>query len=84
MQLQNKIHSESGHHYLEEPAYGGFFAFGETDSSIELRSIIRRERLIPSGPARQARCSTPPALVRVRAPRLQRTRLQDVFLLLGF
>ena len=24
--------SESGHHYLEEPAYGGFFAFGEADS----------------------------------------------------
>jgi len=24
--------SESGHHYSEEPAYGGFFAFGETDS----------------------------------------------------
>jgi hypothetical protein len=35
--------------------------------SIELRSIIRRERLT-FGPARQARCSTPSALVRVRAP----------------
>ncbi|MDX6977600.1 hypothetical protein SJ260_14685, partial [Citrobacter portucalensis] len=30
--------SESGHHYLEEPAYGGFFAFGEADSqSISVR-----------------------------------------------
>lgn len=27
MQLQNKIHSESGHHYLKNPAYGWVFAF---------------------------------------------------------
>ncbi|WP_404654098.1 hypothetical protein, partial [Raoultella terrigena] len=32
--------------------------------SIELRSIIRRQRLTPSGPARRARRSTPSALVR--------------------
>ncbi len=31
-------------------------------------------RLTPSGPARQARCSTPAALVRVRAPTIQRTQ----------
>ncbi|MEJ8322526.1 hypothetical protein WKI40_05140, partial [Kosakonia sacchari] len=35
------------------------FRFWGYGLSIELRSIIRRKRLTPSGPARQARCSTP-------------------------
>ncbi|WP_316546707.1 hypothetical protein, partial [Klebsiella oxytoca] len=38
-------------------------------------------RLTPSGPARQARCSTPAALVRVRAPTIQRTQPMAGFLL---
>jgi hypothetical protein len=57
------------------------FLLSTTGLSIELRSIIRRKRLTPTGPARQARCSTPPALVRVRAPLIQRTQPMAGFLL---
>ncbi|MEI7223418.1 hypothetical protein, partial [Pectobacterium carotovorum] len=49
-------------------AFGGGFSFLACGLFIEHRSIIRRKRLTLSGPARQARCSTPPAFVRVRAP----------------
>ncbi|MGV4042693.1 hypothetical protein ACV8T3_20710, partial [Citrobacter portucalensis] len=38
--------SESGHHYLEEPAYGGFFAFGETDSSSNFANCSPPIRLL--------------------------------------
>jgi hypothetical protein len=50
--------SESGTTYLK-PAYG--LVFLQYGLSIELRSIIRGTPLTPSGPARQARCSTPAA-----------------------
>ncbi|WP_254305256.1 hypothetical protein, partial [Citrobacter amalonaticus] len=50
------------------PAQKAGFCFWKTGLLIELRSIIRRKRLTPPGSARQARCSTPAALVRVRAP----------------
>jgi hypothetical protein len=53
---------------FKEPSLWLGFCFSATGLSIELRSIIHRKRLTPSGPARQARCSTPAALVRVRAP----------------
>ena len=36
--LNRGYDSESGHHYLEEPAYGLVFCFWETGLSIELRS----------------------------------------------
>ena len=67
--------------YSENPPKRRVFAFPGVGLSIELRSIIRRQRLTPSGPARQARCSTPAALVRVRAPLIQRTRPKGGFLL---
>ncbi len=44
---------------FREPAQKAGFCFWRYGLSIELRSIIRRKRLTPSGPARQARCSTP-------------------------
>ncbi len=47
--------------YSENPPKRRVFAFPGVGLSIELRSIIRRQRLTPSGPARQARCSTPAA-----------------------
>jgi len=53
---------------FKEPAQKAGFCFGGNGPSIEHRSMIRRKRLPPSRPARQARCSTPAALVRVRAP----------------
>ena len=68
MQLQNKIHSESGHHYLKNPPKRRVFAFLHPDSSSNSVRLFAAQRLTPSGPARHARCSTPAALVRVRAP----------------
>ncbi|MEX0567526.1 hypothetical protein AB3X30_28430, partial [Raoultella terrigena] len=53
---------------FKEPAQKAGFCISAAELSIELRSIIRRQRLTPSGPTRQARRSTPSALVRVRAP----------------
>ncbi len=52
----------------ENPAYGWVFAFLRPDSSSNCVRLFAAMRLTPSGPARQARCSTPAALVRVRAP----------------
>ena len=49
---------------FKEPAQKAGFCISVAGLSIELRSIIRRQRLTPSGPARQARRSTPSALVR--------------------
>ena len=49
---------------FKEPAQKAGFCISAAGLFIELRSIIRRQRLTPSGPARQARRSTPPALVR--------------------
>ena len=46
--------SESGHHLFREPAQKAGFCFSGARLSIELCSIIRRQRLTPSGPARQA------------------------------
>ncbi|VDZ71796.1 Uncharacterised protein [Atlantibacter hermannii] len=67
---------------FREPAQKAGFCFWRTGLYIELRSMIRRQRLTPSGPARQARCSTPAALVRVRAPLFRKTSLRAGFLLL--
>ena len=53
---------------FKEPSLWLGFCISAAGLSIELGSIIRRQRLTPSGPARQARRSTPSALVRVRAP----------------
>ena len=44
------------------------FAFLHPVSSSNSVRLFAAQRLTPSGPARQARCSTPAALVRVRAP----------------
>jgi hypothetical protein len=41
--------SESGHHLFREPSLWLGFCFSATGLSIELRSIIRRKRLTPSG-----------------------------------
>ena len=60
--------SESGTTYLENPAYGWVFAFLHPDSPSNCVRLFAAQRLTPSGPARHARCSTPAALVRVRAP----------------
>ena len=49
---------------FREPSLWLGFCISAAGLSIELRSIIRRQRLTPSGPARQARRSTPSALVR--------------------
>ena len=49
---------------FKEPSLWLGFCFSTAGLSIELRSIIRRQRLTPSRPARQARRSTPSALVR--------------------
>ena len=49
---------------FKEPSLWLGFCISAAGLSIELRSIIRRQRLTPSGPARQARRSTPSALVR--------------------
>ena len=46
---------------------GGFFVLGN-GLSIELRSIIRRRRLTPSGPAQALFKNAPGVFVRVRAP----------------
>ena len=54
--------------YSENPAYGWVFAFLRPDSPSNSIRLFAAQRLTPSGPARQARCSTPAALVRVRAP----------------
>ena len=54
--------------YSENPAYGWVFAFLRPDSPLNCVRLFAAQRLTPSGPARQARCSTPAALVRVRAP----------------
>ena len=54
--------------YSENPAYGWVFAFLQPDSSSNCVRLFAAQRLTPSGPARHARCSTPAALVRVRAP----------------
>ncbi len=54
--------------YSENPAYGWVFAFLHPDSSSNCVRLFAAQRLTPSGPARHARCSTPAALVRVRAP----------------
>ncbi len=54
--------------YSENPAYGWVFAFLRPDSPSNCVRLFAATRLTPSGPARQARCSTPAALVRVRAP----------------
>ena len=49
---------------FKEPSLWLGFCISAAGLSIELRSIIRRQRLTPSGPARRARRSTPSALVR--------------------
>ncbi|MDV1072859.1 hypothetical protein [Klebsiella pasteurii] len=54
--------------YSENPAYGWVFAFLRPASPSNYVRLFAAQRLTPSGPARQARCSTPAALVRVRAP----------------
>ncbi len=54
--------------YSENPAYGWVFAFLQPDSPSNCVRLFAAQRLTPSGPARHARCSTPAALVRVRAP----------------
>ncbi|MDG0797471.1 hypothetical protein, partial [Pectobacterium punjabense] len=51
-------------YFKETSLTAGFLLLGIR--TPELHSIIRRKRLILSGPARQARCSTPPAFVRVQ------------------
>ena len=81
--LNRRYDSESGTTNLKKPAYGLVFCFSTAGLFIELRSIIRRQRLTPTGPARQARCSTPTALVRVRAPNsYQRTSTEVRFCIL--
>ena len=67
--------------YSENPAYGWVFAFLQPDSPSNCVRLFAATRLTPSGPARQARCSTPAALVRVRAPLIQRTQPMAGFLL---
>ncbi len=67
--------------YSENPAYGWVFAFLRPDSPSNYVRLFAAQRLTPSGPARQARCSTPAALVRVRAPLIQRTQPMAGFLL---
>ena len=67
--------------YSENPAYGWVFAFLRPDSPSNCVRLFAATRLTPSGPARQARCSTPAALVRVRAPLIQRTQPMAGFLL---
>ena len=62
------VSPESGHHYLKNPPKRRVFAFLHPDSSSNSVRLFAAQRLTPSGPARQARCSTPAALVRVRAP----------------
>ena len=54
--------------YSENPPKRRVFAFLHPDSSSNCVRLFAAQRLTPSGPARQARCSTPAALVRVRAP----------------
>lgn len=59
-QLNRKLNDpESGHHYSENPAYGWVFAFLRPDSPSNSVRLFAVRRLTPSGPARQARCSTP-------------------------
>ncbi|MEG2691132.1 MAG: hypothetical protein RR987_11745, partial [Hafnia sp.] len=57
--------SESGHHYLKKPALGLVFCFLAYGLFIELRSIIRRQRLTLRANGK-AVVQTPSALVRVR------------------
>ncbi|SXD94328.1 Uncharacterised protein [Klebsiella quasivariicola] len=71
--------SESGTTYLENPAYGWVFAFLHPDSPSNCVRLFAAQRLTPSGPARQARCSTPAALVRVRAPLFKEPAQKAVF-----
>ena len=61
---------------------GGFFAFGEPDSPSNVVRLFATSGS-PCGPARKARCSTPSALVRVRAPLFRRTRLKGGFFAFG-
>jgi hypothetical protein len=67
---------------FREPSLWLGFCFLRPDSPSNSVRLFAARRLTPSGPARQARCSTPAALVRVRAP-LFRTRLWRVFAFCG-
>ena len=63
--------------YSENPPKGGF-CFPESDSPSNCVRLFAVSGS-PLQPARRARCSTPAALVRVRAPLIQRTRPKGGF-----
>ena len=69
--------------YSENPAYGWVFAFLRADSPSNSVRLFAARRLTPSGPARPARCSTPAALVRARAPLFKEPAHKAVFCFWG-
>ena len=68
--------------YSENPPKRRVFAFSEPDSSSNSVRLFAASGS-PLRGQRDKRCSTPAALVRVRAPLLQKTQLMAGFLLLG-
>jgi hypothetical protein len=62
--------SESGHHYLEEPAYGGFFAFLEWDSSSNKFDYSAKGLTLRANAKALFNPAQAP-VVRVRAPYLE-------------
>ncbi|CAA0353393.1 Uncharacterised protein [Klebsiella oxytoca] len=72
-----------GTNHSENPAYGWVFAFLRAVSPSNSVRLFAAPRLTPPGPARQARCSTPTALVRVRAPLFKEPAHKAVFCFWG-
>jgi|GEM_PF-3320346 len=64
-------------------AFGGGFFVPGNGLSIELRSIIRRRRLTPSGPAQALFKNAPGVFVRVRAPLFLTLAFGGGFFVLG-
>ena len=79
MKINQNIDSESGTTYLENPPKRRVFTFLHPDSPSNSVRLFAAQRLTPLGPARQARCSTPAALVRVRAPLFKEPAQKAVF-----